>query len=105
MSLLIESWYSQPVPQAEARWPFCRSYPSLDNPTTGKVTRIVTDPVTKQTREFTASEYIINPKDISQRISDRLMAKYICFAALLLIIATITTVAIYIRMQKPTIKI
>lgn len=105
MSLLIESWYSQPVQQAEARWPFCRSYPSLDDPTTGKVTRIITDPVTKQTREFTASEYIVDPKDISQRMSDKLMAKCICLAVLFLIIATITTVAIYIRMQKPTMKI
>jgi len=85
MSLLVEMWAKEPDPVTGFGIPCCRSYETLDNPMRAKVTRIIKDPQTGLNREFTSREYVVNPKDIEQRNSDRYYAK-VC-GALLLVLA------------------
>ncbi len=77
MSLLVEMWSKDSNVESKIRWPWCRRYPTLDAPMLAKVTRILNDPSTGIKRAFTSHEYIINPRDIEQRNTDRKLGKFV----------------------------
>lgn len=101
MSLLVEMWSEKNVDPV-TRWPFCRTYKSLDNPMMAKVTRIITDPGTNTKREVTLKEYVVSPLDIRQRKKDKEFAKTLVVIFLILGATTAVFLAIY-RYRKPTI--
>jgi hypothetical protein len=85
VSLLVEMWSTDNQVPVRTRWPCCRKYRSLDEPMRARVTRIVNDPKTGIRREFTSTEYVINPIDIEQRNLDRKNCKRLSASIFLII--------------------